>query len=85
MAALSWLYWLSYDGLRAAPEVNVPALFVHSDGCAFPDNLRSVYAGCQGPKRLEWLTGGQTDFYDQPEQVEPAVGLIDSFLKGKSA
>jgi uncharacterized protein len=81
MAAMSWLYWLTYDGLAAAHRVRTPALFVHGDGCVFPDNVRSVYANLQGPKQLEWLPGGQTDFYDQTEQVERAVGLVDSFLK----
>ena len=81
MAAMSWWYWLNYDGLRAAPMVRVPALFVHSDGCVFPDNLRTVYDNLRGPKQLEWLTGGQTDFYDRPEQVDTAVSLADTFLK----
>jgi uncharacterized protein len=81
MGAMSWWYWLTYDGLRAARKVRVPALFVHSDGCVFPDNVRAVYARLQGPKQLEWLAGGQTDFYDRPEQVEGAVNLADSFLK----
>jgi uncharacterized protein len=68
------------ESASAARRVRAPALFVHSDGCVFPDNLRSVYASLQGPKQLEWLTGGQTDFYDQPEQVERAVSLADAFL-----
>jgi fermentation-respiration switch protein FrsA (DUF1100 family) len=81
MAALSWLYWLTYDGLSAASQVTAPALFVHSDGCVFPENLRAVYAKLQGPKRLEWLTGSQIDFYDQHYHVEQAVRLADAFLK----
>lgn len=85
MAAMSWWYWLTYDGLSAAPRVRVPAMFVHGDGCVFPDNLRMVYEQVQGPKRLEWLTGTQTDFYDRPEQVEQAVNLVDSFLKANRA
>lgn len=81
MAAMSWWYWLTYDGLSAARRVRVPALLVHSDDCVFPENLRAVYASLQGPKQLEWLTGGQTDFYDRPEHVERAVNLADAFLK----
>ena len=42
MATLSWLYWFTFDGLRAAGRVAQPALFVHSDGCVFPDNVRSI-------------------------------------------
>lgn len=85
MAALSWWYWLTYDGLSAAGRVSVPSLLVHSDGCVFPENLRSVYASLQGPKQLEWLTGTQTDFYEQAAQVERAVSVTDAFLKGQTA
>jgi len=81
MATMSWWYWLTYDGLRAAKHVTASTLFVHSDGCVFPDNLRSVYAEVRGPKRLAWLAGGQTDFYDQPAQVEPAIAAVDAFLR----
>jgi uncharacterized protein len=82
MAIMSWWYWLSFDGLRAAERVSVPALFVHGDGCVFPDNARSVHARLRGPKHLVWAEGGQTDFYDQPAQVELALNAIDKFLKG---
>jgi uncharacterized protein len=82
MAAMSWWYWLSFDGLRAADRVSAPALFVHSDGCVFPDNVRSVHARLGGEKQLVWTEGGQTDFYDQPAQVEFAVNAADGFLKG---
>jgi hypothetical protein len=81
MATMSWWYWLTFDGLHPAKQVNAATLFVHSDGCVFPDNLRSVHADVRGPKRLAWLTGGQTDFYDQPAQVEQAIAAVDAFLK----
>src|SRR5262245_5959901 len=81
MAALSWLYWFTFDGLSAADRVRTPALFVHSDGCVFPDNVRAVHAKLGGPKKLEWSTGTQTDFYDQPAQVAFAVGAADAFMR----
>ena len=81
MATLSWTYWFLFDGMRAAGRVNVPALFVHSDGCVFPDNLRAVHDSVRGPKRLVWGDGTQTDYYDQPAQVQTAVDAIDGFLK----
>jgi uncharacterized protein len=84
MATMSWWYWLSFDGLRAADHVSAPTLFVHSDGCVFPDNVRSVHARLRGPKQLVWTEGGQTDFYDQPAQVEFAVNAADVFLKGQA-
>jgi uncharacterized protein len=82
MATMSWLYFLTFDGVRAADHVSTPALFVHSDGCVFPNNVRSVHTRLRGPKKLLWTEGGQTDFYDLPTQVELAVNAADEFLKG---
>jgi fermentation-respiration switch protein FrsA (DUF1100 family) len=84
MATLSWPYWLLFDGLSAADRVQTPALFVHSDECVFPDNVRSIQARLRGPKQLVWADGSQTDFYDQPAQVDLAVTAADAFLKGAS-
>ena len=74
MAETSWLSWLSFDGLAAAPSVITPTLMVHSDGCALPDNAKSVYAQLAGKKELAWIDKGtQTDFYDVPEYVNIAA------------
>jgi uncharacterized protein len=73
MSVMSWQYWLTFDGIRSAASVTVPCLFVHSDGCALPDNLRRVHEAVRGDKTLVWGDGGQTDYYDQPAQVERAV------------
>lgn len=73
MAEMSWLYWLTFDGLSAAPRVSAPTLFVHSDGCVLPGNVRSVSGRLAGPVELAWADGGQTDFYDQPQQVSAAI------------
>jgi uncharacterized protein len=82
MATLSWSYWFTFDGLRAAEQVRTPSLFVHSDGCVFPDNVRTIEARLRGPKQLVWAEGTQTDFYDQPPQLERAITAADAFLKG---
>jgi hypothetical protein len=81
MAEMTWAFWLPFDGLRAAPEVSVPTVMVHSDGCVFPDHVRQVYAGLRGPKQLEWSEGSQIDFYDQPKQVTQAVALADRHFR----
>jgi fermentation-respiration switch protein FrsA (DUF1100 family) len=74
MAVMSWASWLPFDGLRAAPRVGMPTLIVHSDGCVFPENARAVYDALPGQKRLHWSSEGtQTDFYDQPAQVDEAA------------
>jgi hypothetical protein len=83
MATLSWTYWFLFDGMRAAGRVNVPALFVHSDGCVFPDNLRAVHERVRGPKRLVWSEETQTDFYDQPAQVDVSIDAVDTFLEDR--
>ena len=83
MAALSWTYWFLFDGVRAADQVATPALFVHSDGCVFPDNVRLVHDRLRGPKQLVWGDGTQTDYYDQPAQVRAALAATDAFLKDK--
>ena len=54
---------------------------VHGPGCALPDNAKRVYEQLAGPKKLEWVAGEQTDFYDRPEFVEPAVTAIDTWFK----
>jgi len=81
MATLSWAYWFTFDGLRAADRVEQPALFVHSEGCVFPDNVRSFQGRLRGPVKMIWSEGTQTDFYDQPAQVSAAVDAVDAFLK----
>ncbi len=73
MAELSWLYWLTFDGLSGAGAVTTPSLFVHGDDCVLPDNVRAVHGSLAGPADLLWTDGGQLDFYDQPEQVGVAV------------
>jgi len=82
MATLSWAYWFMFDGMRAAECVRTPSLFVHGDGCVFPDNVRAIEARLRGPKRIVWAEGTQTDFYDRPAQVDLAVDAADAFLKG---
>jgi uncharacterized protein len=81
MAEMSWTHWLLFDGLNAAPNVKVPTLMVHSDDCVLPDNARRVYEALGGPKRLHWSRGGQTDFYDQPSQVDEAVAEVVKHFK----
>jgi fermentation-respiration switch protein FrsA (DUF1100 family) len=82
MATLSWAPWLLFDGLSAADRVDTPALFVHSDGCVFPENVRLIHNKLRGSSQLVWGSGTQTDYYDQPQQVDLAVNAADAFLRG---
>ena len=76
MAEMSWLFWLTFDGVRSAGEVSVPTLMVHSDGCVFPEHAKAVHAALRGFKQMEWTEGNQIDFYDQETQVTRAVALM---------
>lgn len=81
MAELSWAYWLTFDGLSAAPRVQVPSLFVHGDGCVLPENLRAVAGRIAGPAETVWAGGTQVDFYDQEPQVALAVDAADDHFR----
>jgi uncharacterized protein len=75
MAEMSWLFFLTFDGVRSAGEVSVPTVMVHSDGCVFPEHAKAVHAALRGPKQLEWTEGSQIDFYDQEAQVTKSIAI----------
>ena len=81
MAEMSWQPWLSFDGLSAAAAVSVPALFVHSDDCVLPDNVKRIADRLRGPVETVWAEGTQIDFYDRPEQVGLAVEAADAHFR----
>jgi uncharacterized protein len=81
MAEMTWMYWLSFDGLFSATAVATPSLFVHSDGCAFPEHTKRVHAAVTGPKALVWGDGSQIDFYDQPRAVGFAVDAVRDWFE----
>ena len=80
MAEMTWLYWLSFDGLSAASAVTTPSLFVHADGCAFPEHVKRVHAHVAGPKELVWGQGDQIDFYDRMPAVTFAVNAVHDWF-----
>jgi fermentation-respiration switch protein FrsA (DUF1100 family) len=80
MAEMTWMYWLSFDGLSSASAVSTPSLFVHADGCVFPEHAKRVHAAVTGEKALVWGEGNQIDFYDQPRAVGFAVDAIGDWF-----
>jgi hypothetical protein len=56
-------------------------LFVHSDGCVLPANVKAVRDRLAGPGDVVWAEGSQTDFYDQPEQVSLAARAAAEHFK----
>ena len=81
MAEMTWLSWLTFDGLAAADAVTVPTLFVHSDDCVFPEHIEALRGRMRGPVDVAWGHGTQIDFYDQPEQVAFALDAVDAHFK----
>ena len=85
MAEMSWRHWLTFDGLPAADRVTTLVIFVHLDGCVFPDTVRDVARRVRGPVEVAWGDGTQTDFYDQPDQVRFAVQAVGRHLTASMA
>lgn len=79
MTELTWSHWLTFDGLSPAAAVTAPSVFVHSDGCVFPEHVRTAAAAMSG--RLAWTGGEQTDFYDRPAQVGFALDAADDLFR----
>ena len=77
----SWDSWLTLDPLSQAPQITIPTMVIHSDGCAFPDNAKELYAAVQGPKELVWADGTHFDYYDSPAQVDQAVTHLARFFR----
>jgi fermentation-respiration switch protein FrsA (DUF1100 family) len=59
--------------LAVCARVRAPVLFVHSDDCVLPDNVKALRDRLAGPAELLWADGTQTDFYDKPDQVTLAA------------
>jgi uncharacterized protein len=76
MALMSWPEFFEFDAIAAAERVGQPALIVHSDRSALPDNARRVFARLKGPKDLVWTEGEHTQFYDSPEHIAKAAGVV---------
>lgn len=86
MTELTWQHWLTFDGLAAvaADRVTVPSVFVHSDDCVFPDNVRAI-TGRFTAAEIVWGTGTQIDFYDRPAQMTFAIDAVDALLRRTTA
>jgi dienelactone hydrolase len=81
MTELTWAHWLTFDGLGPAAAVETPTLLVHSDGCVFPDHVRSIATAMPGRPALVWGEGEQTDFYDRPAAVDFALDAADEHFR----
>jgi fermentation-respiration switch protein FrsA (DUF1100 family) len=80
-AVMAWGAMLDFDPVSKASHVTAPALVVHSDGSAFPDQARKVHERLAGPKQLYWAKGDHFDFYDQAEQVRDAADHVAAHFR----
>jgi uncharacterized protein len=81
MSERSWMHWLTFDGLSPAQRLSIPAIFVHGDECALPDNVRRIHARMPAGKRLVWHAGFQVDWYDRSDLVDMAVTEADAHFR----
>jgi fermentation-respiration switch protein FrsA (DUF1100 family) len=76
-AVMSWPEWLDLNAVALAARVHVPTLVVHSDGSALPANAKRFFDNLgTSHKRLLWLSGNHTDFYDRDPQVREAAAAV---------
>jgi fermentation-respiration switch protein FrsA (DUF1100 family) len=79
-AVMSFGPFLDFDPIAKAPAIRIPTMVVHSDGSAFPEQAKKFHSLLAGPKELAWGDGDHFDYYDQPAQVDFAVGKVAEFL-----
>ncbi len=83
LSVMSWETFLDFDPIARAAKVTTPTIVIHSDGCAFPEQAKKFYAELKGEKELIWGDGNHFDYYDNPKQVDFAVGNIVRFFNTK--
>ncbi|MEO8238879.1 MAG: alpha/beta hydrolase [Flavobacterium sp.] len=77
---ISWDTMLAFDPIKEASKVKVPAIVIHSDESAFPDNAKKFYEELQGKKELVWADGNHYDYYDSEKQIDNAVKNVTRFF-----
>jgi fermentation-respiration switch protein FrsA (DUF1100 family) len=80
-AVASWGPWLNWDPVAQAGNVTVPALMVHSEDAAFPDQARAVYDRLGPQKEIIWTNGTHYDFYDTPQTVRFSAEKVAQHFK----
>ena len=56
-------------------------MIVHSDGCAFPDQVKKFFSELRGEKELVWADGKHFDYYDSQAQIDNAVANVTRFFR----
>jgi len=79
---MGWNEWMSLNTIDGVAEkVDRPVVMVHSDGSALPDNVKKFYSllGIKN-KKLVWLEGEHTEFYDSKAHIDRALDEILAFF-----
>ncbi|MBT2560709.1 alpha/beta hydrolase [Pedobacter sp. ISL-68] len=77
---MAWKTMLAFDPIAQASEIKVPAMVLHSDESAFPDNAKEFYSKLKGTKELVWADGNHYDYYDSEKQIDNAVRNVSRFF-----
>lgn len=75
-AVPGWTEWLQLDSVEKATGIQVPVQMVHSDGAAFPQNVRQFFDALTVEKDLHWMEGEHTQFYDEEPYVDKAARVV---------
>jgi hypothetical protein len=79
-ALISHKAWHDFNIWSVASAITTPALFVHSNESALPENVKRLHNSVKGSKELYWTSGEHTEFYDRGQQVnEASQALIRHF------
>ena len=83
-AVMSWEPWLTFDGIAAADEIDVPVHIVHSEQGAVPQGAKDFIARLSTEPQVEWLNAyTQEDLYYVPAAVSAAMASTSAWLAGE--
>jgi fermentation-respiration switch protein FrsA (DUF1100 family) len=75
---------LPYDAQRAASEIRVPTVVIHSEKALAPALARKFYEALPGPKAIHWMESqGQVDFYDGAPLISAAADRLAEHFREK--
>jgi fermentation-respiration switch protein FrsA (DUF1100 family) len=79
---MTWKPWLTYDAIQAASKLTKPTLLVHSDSAAIPQGAKTFVENGGDNIQLTLLDEvTQFDFYDDPNAMKQALGLVKVHLE----
>ena len=78
----SWEGWLNFDAQKAADNIRVPTLLVHSKAAAIPQGVSAFEKRLGNTAKVVWLDKvTQFDFYDRANVVTQSVDLVNDHFK----